>query len=94
MIGNLKELAISKGMQLLNSPVVTKAMESEQVGTIIEKAMSLPIKISETIRTRKEQLTNFMEVATQSDLDEVKRTVTRMEDEIRNMKTPSETKKD
>lgn len=90
MIGNLKEMAISKGMQLLNSPVVSKAMESEQVGTIIEKAMTLPIKVSETIRTRKEQLTAFMEVASQSDLDEVKRALNRVEDELNVMKSQSD----
>lgn len=86
MIDSLKEKAISKGMQLLNSPMVAKAMESEQVGTIIEKAMTLPIKVSETIRTRKEQLTSFMEVATQSDLDEIKRAVARVEQELKSIK--------
>ena len=90
MIGNLKEMAISKGMKLLNSPVVAKAMESEQVGTIIEKAMTLPLKVSETIRTRKEQLTSFMEIATQADLDEVKRTLSRVEDELNVMKSKSD----
>jgi tRNA(Phe) wybutosine-synthesizing methylase Tyw3 len=90
MLDSIKELAISKGMQLLNSPVVTKAMESEQVGTIIEKAMSVPVKVSEAIRTRKEQLTSFMEVATQSDLDEVKRNLARMEDELSSMKSKSD----
>ncbi|MBN2340214.1 MAG: hypothetical protein JXX29_23115 [Deltaproteobacteria bacterium] len=90
MIGNLKELAISKGMQLLNSPMVAKAMESEQVGVVIEKAMSFPIKVSETIRTRKEQVTSFMEVATQSDLDEVKRTLARVEQELKSIKTTSD----
>ncbi|MBN2714269.1 MAG: hypothetical protein JXX14_00360 [Deltaproteobacteria bacterium] len=90
MIGNLKEIAISKGMQLLNSPMVAKAMESEQVGTIIEKAMTFPIKVSETIRTRKEQLTAFMELATQADLDEIKRAVARVEDEINVIKSQSD----
>ena len=89
MIGNLKEIAISKGMKLLNSPIVTKAMESEQVGTIIEKAMTLPIKVSESIKTRKEQLSAFMEIATQSDLDELKRTVARVEDELNTIKNKS-----
>ena len=90
MLENIKELAISKGMQLLNSPLVTKAMESEQVGTIIEKAMSVPVKVSETIRTRKEQLTAFMEIATQADLDEVKRTLARVEDELTSLKSKSQ----
>lgn len=90
MIGSLKEKAMTKGMQLLNSPMVAKAMESEQVGTIIEKAMTFPIKVSETIRARKEQVTSFMEVATQSDLDELKRSVARVEQEVKSIKNTTE----
>ena len=87
MLGDLKEMAISKGMKLLNSPLVTKAMESEQVGTIIEKAMTFPLKVSESIRTKKEMITSFMELATQSDLDEIKRSVARVEEELHTIKS-------
>ncbi|MBN2530867.1 MAG: hypothetical protein JXR76_31060 [Deltaproteobacteria bacterium] len=90
MLGDLKEMAISKGMKLLNSPLVTKAMESEQVGTIIEKAMTFPLKVSESIRSKKEMVTAFMELASQSDLDEVKRAVARVEEELHTIKNSSD----
>jgi hypothetical protein len=86
MLGNLKEKAISKGIKLLNSPMVAKAMESEQVGMIIEKAMSFPIKISEGLRDKKEKFTSFMELATQTEVEELKRNLYQVEEELRNFK--------
>lgn len=89
MLNDLKEKAIAKGMSLLSSPMVTKAMESEKVGIVLEKAMSLPIKVSDEIRTKKEKITSFMELATQADLDDIKRAVARVEDELNAMKNDS-----
>jgi tRNA(Phe) wybutosine-synthesizing methylase Tyw3 len=90
MLDSLKEKAIAKGMALLNSPVVTKAMESETVGTVLEKAMTLPIKISEGIHSNKEKLTSFMELASKADLDEIKQMLSRMEDELNSLKNKKE----
>lgn len=80
MLDKLKEKAIAKGLKLLSSPVVAKAMESEKVGVILEKVMTFPITVSEKLRVHKGQVTNFMELVTKTDLDEVKSAITKMED--------------
>jgi hypothetical protein len=92
MLGNLKEKVIAEGVKLLNSPLVKKAMESEQMGVVLEKAMSVPIVISEKISTNKEKLTSFMELATAADLDDIKRSIARIEEELRASKAKSEKK--
>ncbi|MBN2804197.1 MAG: hypothetical protein JXR91_13970 [Deltaproteobacteria bacterium] len=93
MIESLKEKAISKGIKLLNSPVVAKAMESEQVGQILEKAMSLPIKVSEKLSSNKEKIVSFMELVTSEDLDELKRTIVNLEDEVSKLKEQAKSSK-
>ncbi len=87
MMEGLKEKVVAKGIKLLNSPLVAKAMESEQVGVMIEKAMSLPIKVSEGIRSNRDRITGFMELATRADIDELKRTVCRLEDELKSVQS-------
>lgn len=87
MIESIKEKAIAKGMSLLSSPFVAKAMESEQVGVVLEKAMTLPIKVSDGLRTHKEKFTAFMELASRSDLDDIKRAIARVEDELGEIKS-------
>jgi ABC-type Mn2+/Zn2+ transport system ATPase subunit len=82
MLNALKEKALSKGMQLLNSPVVQKTMESEQVGMLLEKAMNVPIKVAETVNSGKQRISSFMDLATQADLDELKRALARVEDKL------------
>ena len=85
MIDAVKEKLLAKGMELLQSPAVAKLMESEQVGTILEKAMTFPIKMSDKFRSHKERLSSLLELATQQDLDDLKRAVTRMESLLKDL---------
>ena len=89
MIDAVKEKLLAKGMELMQSPTVARMMESEKAGIILEKAMSLPIKFSDGWRTHKEKLTTLLELATQSDVDDLKRAVGRMEDLLRAIKKES-----
>jgi hypothetical protein len=89
MIDKMKEKLISHGMKLMQSPAVSKLMESEKMGVVLEKAMSVPIKLSEGLRARRERLTSLFELATQQDLDEVKRSISRMEDLLHEIKSSS-----
>jgi hypothetical protein len=89
MIDEVKEKLLTKGMELLQSPAVAKLMESEKVGTILEKAMTFPIKMSDTFRNQKERLSSLLELATQQDLDDLKRAVSRMERLLQDLKQES-----
>jgi hypothetical protein len=89
MIDMVKEKLVSHGMKLMQSPAVSKLMESEKMGAVLEKAMSVPIKLSEEFRAKRERLTALFELATQQDLDEVKRSIARMEDLLHEIKSSS-----
>ena len=86
MISILKNIAAEKGKALLQSPTVSKILASEQVGTVIEKAMTVPFKISSAVTTQKEKLVEMFDLATREDMDELRRTISRMEDTIESMK--------
>jgi hypothetical protein len=89
MIDKIKEKLVAQGMKLMQSPAVTKLMESEKMGVVLEKAMSVPIKLSDGFRGKREKLTALFELATQADLDEVKRSISRMEDLLQEIKSSS-----
>lgn len=89
MIDVVKDKLLATGVELMKSPMVAKMMESEKVGIVMEKALTLPIKASETFRSQKERLTSLFELATQQDLDDLKRAVSRMEELLRDIKRDS-----
>jgi tRNA(Phe) wybutosine-synthesizing methylase Tyw3 len=76
-------------MSLMQSPTVNKIMESEKMGIVIEKAMSIPIKISSNIMSQKERLVALFDLATQQDLDEVRQSLARVEGVLRDIKKES-----
>ena len=89
MIDMVKEKLVAHGMKLMQSPAVAKLMESEKMGVLLEKAMSVPIKLSEGFRAKRERLTTLFELATREDLDEVKRSVSRMEELLQEIRSSS-----
>ena len=88
-MNSLKEKVISKGMGVMQSPTVAKMMESEKVGNVIEKAMTVPFKVSGAIMSQKERLVALFDLATQQDVDEIKRAMSRMEGVLRDIKKES-----
>lgn len=88
----LKTMAMEKGKALLQSPTVSKILASEQMGTVIEKAMTVPFKISSAVSSKKEKLVELFDLATQEDMDELRRTISRLEDELSTLKDPTHPK--
>jgi hypothetical protein len=89
MMDTIKQKMMAKGMELLQSPAVGKLMESEKVGVVIEKAMTVPFKVSGALMGQKERLVALLDLATQEDVDEIKRAVSRMEGVLRDIKKES-----
>jgi hypothetical protein len=85
----LKKAVMDKGMELLQSEAVGKLMESEKVGIVIEKAMSVPFKVSGAIMSQKERLVALFDLATQEDVDDIKRAMTKMEGVLKEIKKES-----
>ena len=56
---------------------------------VIEKAMTVPFKISNAVTAKKEKLVQMFDLATQEDVDELRRAVTRVEDVLKDIKEES-----
>jgi tRNA(Phe) wybutosine-synthesizing methylase Tyw3 len=91
MIDALKEKLVSKGAELMQHPAFTKLMESEKMGILLEKALSVPIKVSGAMQTHKERMTALFELASRQDVDELKRSISRLEDLLGDLRRESET---
>lgn len=89
MIDTVKEKLVAKGVELIKSPIVARLMESEKMGLVLEKALTAPIKVTETFQTHKQRLTSLFELATQQDLDDLRRAVSRIEGLLRDIKQES-----
>ena len=85
----IKKVVMDKGMELLQSEAVAKLMESEKVGVVIEKAMSVPFKVSGAVMSQKERLVALFDLATQEDVDDIKRAMTKMEGVLKEIKKES-----
>ncbi|MFO8073461.1 MAG: hypothetical protein R6V85_16475 [Polyangia bacterium] len=89
MIDAIKEKMFAKGAALVQHPAVGKMLESEAVGNAIEKAMTVPIKLSGALQSQRERIAALLDLATQEDVDDLKRAVMRMEDLLRDLKRES-----
>lgn len=90
MIDALKEKLVSKGAELLQHPAFTKMMESEKVGMLLEKALSVPVKVSGAMQTHKERMAALFELASRQDVDELKQSISRLEDLLRDLRRESD----
>ena len=90
MIDKLKKMAVDKGMEMLKSPIVAKMMASETTNVIIEKAMTVPFKISTVVTKQKEKLVEMFDLATQEDMDDLRRAMSRVEALLSELKSTSE----
>ncbi len=89
MLDFIKEKIVAKGMSLMQSPTVGKIMESEKMGVVIEKAMSIPIKISSSMMSKRESVVALFDLVTQQDLDELRQNLTRVEGVLKEIKKES-----
>ncbi len=73
----------------MQSDTVEKLMESEQFGVVMEKAMAIPFKFTNMAMSGKERLVALLDLATQEDIDEVKRAMARIEGTLKEGDTES-----
>lgn len=83
-------MAVEKGMNLMQSPTVAKIMASEKTGELIEKAMTIPFKVSSVITNQKEKLVEMFDLATQEDMDDLRRNLSKMEATLTEIKSRAE----
>ncbi len=85
MIKMIKSMAMDQCKAVMQSETVSKILASEQVGSVIEKAMTVPFKISEAVATKKEKLVEMFDLATKADMDELRRSMSQMEETLQTL---------
>ena len=89
MLDEMKKMAMEGVTAFMSSPVVSKLLASEKTGVVIEKAMTVPFKISNAMTAQKEKLVQLLDLATQEDVDELRRAVSRVEDVLKDIREES-----
>ena len=89
MADSLKKKLTQKAAKFMQSDTVEKLMESEQFGVVMEKAMAIPFKFTNMAMSGKERLVALFDLATQEDIDEVKRAMARLEGTLKEGDTES-----
>ena len=89
MSSTLKDKMMAKGLQLMQSPMVGKIMENEKVGIALTKAMNVPLKLTASLNAQKERIVTLFDLATQQDMDELRRALSKVEGVLKEIKEES-----
>jgi hypothetical protein len=82
----LKDLLMKQGMKLMQDPRFMKLMSDERVMRAVMNAMQLRGKIQESFDQRVERVAKTLNLATQKEVKELKRTLRKMERELEEAK--------
>lgn len=89
MASTLKDKLMAKGLQLMQSPMVGKIMENEKVGVALTKAMNVPLKLTASLNAQKERFVTLFDLATQQDMDDLRRALSKVEGVLKEIKEES-----
>ena len=81
-MANLKKTMLEKGMQLMTDPRVSKVMQDPRFMKAVMTAMSVPGKVQTFTSDKLEQVVKAMDLATQDEVKDLRRTVRRLEEEV------------
>jgi hypothetical protein len=84
-----KKTLLQHGLKLLSDPRVVRLVQDERVMKSLMAAMSLPGKAQTFVRERVENLAKAMDLATEAEVRDLRRTVRRLEDEMAQLKHPA-----
>jgi hypothetical protein len=79
---SLKDKVMSEGMKLATHPAVASLMQDERFMKLVMSALAVPGKLSELTEEQKQHLLKFLGAAPQKDVDDLKRAVRSLEDEV------------
>ncbi len=82
MVDSLKKRLMKRGMQLMGDPRVMKLMQDERVMKALMGAMSVPGKVTTFTNEQIEKLAKSMNLATEDEVKDLRRTIRHLEAEI------------
>jgi hypothetical protein len=89
-MSSLKKTLLKKGMKLMTDPRVMKLMQDERVMKAVMAAMSMPGKVQSFTTEQIQNLAKSMALATEDEVNDLKRTVRRLEEEIARLERQGE----
>lgn len=76
---SIKDKLVSEGLKLATNPAVSKLMQDERFMKLVMAAMAMPGKVSNFTAEQKETFAKGMGLATQEEVNNLKRTVAALE---------------
>ena len=84
-----KKTLFQQGLKLLSHPSVMKVMQDERIMKALVTAMALPGKAQTFARDQLENVAKVMDLATEAEVRDLRRTVRKLEDEMAQLKNGS-----
>jgi hypothetical protein len=84
-MSSIKNTLMKQGMKLMTDPRVMKIMQDERVMKTLMQMMSVPGKVQTFTTDQVEKLAKAMSLATEDEVNDLKRQVRRLEEEIARM---------
>jgi hypothetical protein len=87
---SLKKSLVKRGMQLMTDPRVMKMMQDPRVMKAVMTAVSMPGKVQSFGSEQAEKIAKAMALATEDEVNDLKRTVRSLEEEVSRMRKERE----
>ena len=87
---SLKKSLMKQGMKLMTDPRVMKMMQDPRVMKAVMTAMSVPGKVQTFGNEQVEKIAKAMELATEDEVNDLKRTVRSLEEEVARLRRERE----
>lgn len=81
-MSELKKSLMKQGLKLMSDPRVAKMLQDPRVMKALMQAMAMPGKVQSFTNEQVEKLAKTMNLATEDEVNDLKRTVRRLEDEV------------
>jgi polyhydroxyalkanoate synthesis regulator phasin len=92
-MSTLKKNLVQQGMKLMGDPRVAKIMQDERVMKALMGAMSVPGKVTTFTSEQVERLAKAMSLATEDEVNDLRRTIRRLEEEVARLEKEKAAKK-
>jgi hypothetical protein len=86
----LKRTLMERGMRLMSDPRVMKLLSNPKVMNLVMKAFQLRGRVQSQIDAQIKTLAKMLRLATRDELNELKRTIRVLEEELRRLESESE----
>ncbi len=84
-MSSIKKTLVKQGMKLMTDPRVMKIMQDERVLKTVMQMMSVPGKVQSFTNEQVEKLAKAMSLATEDEVNDLKRQIRRLEEEVTRM---------